>query len=53
MYKKNEYDVFIESILLKDKFLVSSSICDSLSNKYGVTNDNARKILERSSKKYY
>lgn len=51
MYKKNEYDVFIESILLKDKFLVSSSICDSLSNKYGVTNDNARKILERSSKK--
>jgi hypothetical protein len=51
MYKKNEYDVFIEGILLKDKFLVSGNICDLLSKKYGVTNDNARKILERSSKK--
>ena len=51
MFKKNEYDVFIESILLKDKFVVSGTICKFLTDKYGVTNDNARKILERSSKK--
>lgn len=50
---KNKYDSFLIETLLKDKFLVSGTLCDLLSAQYKVTNTNARKIVERSVSKGY
>ncbi|MCE3297079.1 MAG: hypothetical protein K0R65_2793 [Crocinitomicaceae bacterium] len=48
---ENKYDTFLIKTLRKGKFLVSSELCKELISKFGITESNARKIIERSAAK--
>lgn len=46
-----QYDDYLYNLLQTKKFQVGKELCDSLSDKFAVTNVNARKIVERSVNK--
>lgn len=47
---KNQYDNFLIETLEENKFKVSAELCELLVIEFKITNDNARKIVERTTK---